>query len=218
MVLWHLVDHQMTVSSFQKPDHTPCLFTEIDKWVKEWEKVPGHMHEEEYTDWLVDTAKLHFGFIEKLSFVTRVGKMHFRFIPAEDEVYIDPESGEIDVDTLLRGVGLIGRVENNGSCFLSGNELNESRETACLRVPIIEVEDIPIQINKDVIDKIPSQEVCWITGLTVDSLRRSPKGIVVSAIPIHSSYEGVMNFAKTNEVRSVLPNGSILRPTFWPFR
>jgi len=218
MALWHLVDHQMTLSSFENPKQKPCLFTEIERFKKLWDKVPPHMQEEEYTDSLVNMAKAHFALIQKLSFVSRVERMHFGVIPAEDEVYIDPESGEIDADTLLRGVGLIGRVENNGSCFLSGNELNEAKETAWLRIPIMEVEDIEIQINKDVVGKIPSQEACWITGLAIGSFRRSPKGIIVTAIPIHSSYEGVVNFAKTNEVRSVLPNGSILRPTFWPFR
>ena len=218
VALWHIVDHQKTLNTFKNPEQDPCFYTDVNNLEKTFADVPSHMQEHEYTDSLVNIAKVHFSLIEQLSFVSRVERMHFGTIPAEDEVYIDPESIEIDVDTLLRGVGLIGRVENNGSCFLSGNELNESRETAWLRIPIMEVEDIPIQVNKDVLDKIPSQGVCWVTGLTIDSLRRSPKGIVVSAIPIHSSYEGVVNFAKTNEDRSFLPNGSIFRPTFWPFR
>lgn len=218
VALWHIVDHQKTLNTFKNPEQDPCFYTDVNNLEKTFADVPSHMQEHEYTDSLVNIAKVHFSLIEQLSFVSRVERMHFGAIPAEDELYIDPESGEIDADTLLRGVGLIGMVDNNESCFLSGNELNESRETAWLRIPIMEVEDIPIQINKDVLDKIPSQGVCWVTGLTIDSLRRSPKGIVVSAIPIHSSYEGVVNFAKTNEDRSFLPNGSIFRPTFWPFR
>jgi len=218
VALWHTVDHQKTLNTFKNPEQDPCFYTDVDNLTKNFADVPSHMQEHEYTDSLVNIAKVHFSFIEQLSFVSRVERMHFGTIPAEDEVYIDPGSEEIDADTLLRGVGLMARVGNNGSCFLSGNELNESRETAWLRIPIMEVEDIPIKINKDVVGKIPSQEACWITGLNIDSLRRSPKGIVVSAIPIHSSYEGVVNFAKTNEDRSFLPNGSIFRPTFWPFR
>ena len=218
LVLWHLVDHQITLTSFRDPKANQCLYSELERVFNFKAETPRHLSSDEYTEWLGDTARLHFKFIEKLSFVSRVERMHFSKKPSKNDVYIEAQKGELDLEALLSGVGLEKRVDDNDSCFLSGEDLHHENEKGWLRIPFFNVPDLPIHYNTSVLQSLPTREKCWITGLDVYTYQRSPKGIVVSAFPVHSSYEGVIAHCNTNTEGDVLPNGSILRPTYWPFR
>ena len=218
LVLWHLVDHQITLTSFRDPKAKQCLYSELERVFNFKAETPRHLSSDEYTEWLGDTARLYFKFIEKLSFVSRVERMHFSKKPSKNDVYIEAQKGELNLEALLLGVGLKKRVDDNDSCFLSGEDVLHENEKGWLRIPFFNVPDLPIQYNKSALQSLPTREKCWITGLDVYTYQRSPKGIVVSAFPVHSSYEGVIAHCNTNTEGDVLPNGSILRPTYWPFR
>ena len=216
--LWFLVDHQITITSYNDPKAKQCLYSELKSGFDSNAKIPRHLSSEEYTKWLGDSARMYFKFIAKLSFVGRVKRMHFSKKPSTNDVYIEAQEGELDVKVLLSGVGLKMRVEDIESCFLSGEDLQHKNEQGWLRIPFFKVPDLPIQYNLSALQSLPTMEKCWITGLDVYTYQRSPKGIVVSAFPVHSSYEGVIAHCNTNTEGDALPNGSILRPTYWPFR
>jgi hypothetical protein len=216
--LWYLVDHQITITSYNDPKAKQCLYSELESGFDSHSETPSHMRSEDYIKWLSDSARMYFKFIAKLSFVGRVKRMHFSKKPSKNDVYIEAQKGELNLEALLSGVGLKKRVDDNDSCFLSGEDLHHENEKGWLRIPFFNVPDLPIQYNTSALQSLPTTEKCWITNLDVFTYQRSPNGIVLSAFPVHSSYEGVIAHCNTNTEGDVLPNGSILRPTYWPFR
>jgi hypothetical protein len=173
--LWFLVDHQITITSYNDPKAKQCLYSELERVFDSLSETPPHLRHEDYIKLLGDNARLLFKIIAKLSFVGRVKRMHFSKKPSKSDVYIEAQKGELDLKALLSGVGLKKRVEDNDLAFFRAMILHHENEQGWLRIPFFNVPDLPIQYNTSALQSLPTMEKCWITGLDVYTYQRSPK-------------------------------------------
>lgn len=162
--------------------------------------------------------------VEELPFLNRIQRQQYPSSRWNDKLFMQQNNDE-PFDTLgciLKGIGLVKRVENTENCFITGKTI-QSHLQGRLIIPFLDHESIEVSLCLQALDRSSPHESCFVTGLDATRYHRTTNHVEVHAIPLHPSYHRLMTYCLHDEIPQAKFTPStwpvhFMKPVYWQHR